>query len=154
MEPQAEQDQTLSRREALAWVARAAVAGCVMAHTCGSAFAEEAGGGKGPNVKDLTKIPGGAALASGGTIIVMTDKGLAAFSDSCPHKGKALKVDATKGIFCPAHGSAFGDDGSVKKGPARSGLTWLKLTVDKDGNISVDPKTPVKDGEWVKPAAK
>ncbi|MCW8128860.1 MAG: Rieske (2Fe-2S) protein [Planctomycetota bacterium] len=152
MEQHAEQGgAALSRREALAWVARAAVAGCLMAHACGDALAEEAGGGKAPNVKDLTKIPGGAALASGGAIVVMTEKGLAAFADTCPHKGKALKVDGTKGIFCPAHGSGFGADGKVTKGPAKSGLSWLKLTVDKDGNISVDPKTPAKEGEWVAP---
>jgi len=153
MAQQETQDGTLSRREALAWVARAAVAGCLL-HACGEAGAEEKAGGKQPNVKDFAKIPGGAALASNGAIIVQTDKGLAAFSDSCPHKGKALKVDGTKGIFCPAHGSGFDAEGAVKKGPAKSGLTWLKLTVDKDGNVSVDPKTTVKEGEWVKPEAK
>ncbi|MBI3830368.1 MAG: Rieske (2Fe-2S) protein [Planctomycetes bacterium] len=148
MEKNETKERTLSRREALEWVARAAVVGCLAVHTCDVFAEEKAGGAKGLNLKDLKDIGGGSAASGSGYVVVKTDKGVAAFSDVCTHRGKNIKVDGTKGIFCPAHGSQFNADGSVKKGPAKEGLSWLKLTLDKDGNVSVDTKSTIKDGTW------
>lgn len=148
MEKNEPQERIISRREAMEWVARAAVVGCLAMHTCDVFAEEKPAGGKGVNLKDLKDIGGGSAAAGNGYVVVKTDKGIAALSDVCSHRGKLVKVDATKGIFCPAHGSQFNSDGSVKKGPAKESLSWLKLTVDKDGNVSVDTKSSVKEGTW------
>lgn len=151
-------DGAMSRREALTWISRAAVAGCVMA-SC-DVFGEEKGkpaaAPKPPNLKDFKDVPKGKAYKPElqEVILVQTDKGVAAFPALCTHKNNNLVVDKDDGIFCPSHGSLFNLDGSVKKGPAKGPLKWLKVTVDKDGSVSVDPKTFVKAGEWTAVPAK
>ncbi|MFE7173333.1 Rieske (2Fe-2S) protein [Streptomyces sp. NPDC057616] len=56
-----------------------------------------------------------------------------AFSTKCPHQGCAVSSIANGIIHCPCHGSEFSvEDGSVKKGPATSGLSAQKVTVTGD----------------------
>ncbi|MFG2790321.1 Rieske (2Fe-2S) protein [Streptomyces sp. NPDC048419] len=56
-----------------------------------------------------------------------------AFSTKCPHQGCAVSSIADGIIHCPCHGSEFSvEDGSVKKGPATSGLSTQKVTVSGD----------------------
>lgn len=46
---------------------------------------------------------------------------------SCPHAGVTVKRSSS-GWSCPAHGSQFGTDGQLKKGPARHPLAKFKTT--------------------------
>ncbi|MCW8128861.1 MAG: Rieske (2Fe-2S) protein [Planctomycetota bacterium] len=148
--------EEISRRQALAWLSRAAVAGCVLAQCDLSAEEKPAGKAAPVNLKDFKDVPKGRAFKPElqEVILVQTEKGVAAFPALCTHKNNNMVVDKDDGIFCPSHGSIFNLDGTVKKGPARGPLKWLKVTVDKDGNVSVDPKTFVKAGDWTAVPAK
>jgi len=52
-----------------------------------------------------------------------------AFDARCPHLGCAVR-GAGQLFICPCHGSLFDIDGSLKLGPATSGLTELPTTFD------------------------
>ena len=52
-----------------------------------------------------------------------------AFDARCPHLGCSVQ-GAQKLLICPCHGSLFALDGSVKQGPAQSGLTALPVSFD------------------------
>ena len=55
-----------------------------------------------------------------------------AFDWTCKHKGCPVNKVEGDTIMCPCHGSQYSvKDGSVKRGPATSGLT--PLTVDEKG---------------------
>jgi Rieske Fe-S protein len=95
-----------------------------------------------------TAAAGGTALAKtsdipegGGTIykdqaVVVTQPTSGtykAFSTKCPHAGCAVSSIANGEIVCPCHGSKFAiADGSVKQGPATTGLTAANITVSGD----------------------
>lgn len=73
--------------------------------------------------------------ASGKVIIARTDTGFSAVSATCTHKGATLNYDdKTKQFACPSHGSRFGLDGSIGKGPAK---TPLKVTKTQTALILV-----------------
>ena len=56
-----------------------------------------------------------------------------AFSTRCPHQGCAVSSISGGVIVCPCHGSEFSvTDGSVKKGPATTGLAAENVTVSGD----------------------
>ncbi|MGW2962166.1 Rieske (2Fe-2S) protein [Streptomyces sp. NPDC001220] len=104
--------------------------------------------GSGGSTDTSTAAAGGAALAKttdipegGGTIykdqaVVVTQPTSGtykAFSTKCPHAGCAVSSVADGAIVCPCHGSQFAiADGSVKKGPATTGLTAANITVSGD----------------------
>jgi cytochrome b6-f complex iron-sulfur subunit len=59
-------------------------------------------------------------------------EGVYAVSIVCTHLGCVVKT-ASGGFHCPCHGSQFGADGSVVKGPAPKALPWLAVRqTDKD----------------------
>ncbi|MFD8812997.1 Rieske (2Fe-2S) protein [Streptomyces sp. NPDC059627] len=119
-----------------------------------------AGGGPppaagGPPPPDPTGSAGGATAAAGGTALakttdipegggtIYTDQAVVvtqptsgtykAFSTKCPHAGCAVTSIANGEIVCPCHGSKFAiADGSVKQGPATTGLTAANITVAGD----------------------
>jgi Rieske Fe-S protein len=72
--------------------------------------------------------------------------GVYAISSVCTHLGCIVKT-AEDGFTCPCHGSRFGRDGSVTKGPAPLPLPWLKVT-SSGGQWVVD------EGETVPPGTK
>jgi Rieske Fe-S protein len=104
--------------------------------------------GSGGSTDTSTAAAGGTALAKttdipegGGTIykdqaVVVTQPASGtykAFSTKCPHAGCAVSSIANGAIVCPCHGSEFAiADGSVKKGPATTGLTAANITVSGD----------------------
>ncbi|MEU9454201.1 Rieske (2Fe-2S) protein [Streptomyces sp. NPDC048277] len=107
-----------------------------------------ASGGGATDNSTASAAAGGTALAKttdipegGGTIfkdqaVVVTQPASGtykAFATKCPHAGCPVTSVANGAIVCPCHGSQFSiEDGSVKKGPATTGLTAANITVSGD----------------------
>ena len=70
-----------------------------------------------------------------------------AISTVCTHLGCIIKPTA-QGFECPCHGSRFGPDGRVTRGPAPRPLRWLRVSVSGD-TILVDEETTVPAGTKV-----
>ncbi|MFF7471896.1 Rieske 2Fe-2S domain-containing protein [Streptomyces sp. NPDC008092] len=111
--------------------------------------------GGGSTTQDSNGSAGGSTAAAGGTALAKTtdipegggtiykDQAVVvtqptsgtykAFSTKCPHAGCAVTSVASGEIVCPCHGSKFAiADGSVKQGPATTGLTAANITVSGD----------------------
>ncbi|MEU9156825.1 Rieske (2Fe-2S) protein [Streptomyces sp. NPDC048417] len=117
-------------------------------NTGGGSTTQDSNGSGGGSTDTSTAAAGGSALAKtsdipegGGTIykdqaVVVTQPASGtykAFSTKCPHAGCAVSSIANGAIVCPCHGSEFAiADGSVKKGPATTGLTAANITVSGD----------------------
>lgn len=93
-------------------------------------------GGDGGTKIAAADIPvgGGAVFASQGVVVTQPTAGTyKGFSARCPHAGCAVAKVERGTINCGCHGSRFSiEDGSVKKGPAKTGLE--EKTVTKDGD--------------------
>ncbi len=94
-------------------------------------------------------LPEGAAFVPPGrSVALFRDKqGVYAISTLCTHLGCIVKPSAT-GFDCPCHGSKFGPDGKVIRGPAPAALPWHKVSVD-GGVCVVDEETIVPPGTKV-----
>jgi Rieske Fe-S protein len=58
---------------------------------------------------------------------------LAAVGMTCKHWGCDVNYDGERGhIVCPCHGSEYGNDGSVMKGPTKKPLTAFPVSVAGD----------------------
>ena len=88
-------------------------------------------------------IPPGRPVA-----LYRTGDGVYALSLICTHLGCIVKPLGS-GLQCPCHGSVFGPDGSVKKGPAPKPLVWLKVT-GSGGTYVVDEGSAVPMGTYWK----
>ncbi len=86
-------------------------------------------------------IPPGRAVA-----LYRTGDGVYALSLVCTHLGCVVKPWG-EGFECPCHGSFFGQDGAVTKGPAPKPLAWLKLT-GSNGSYVVDQGSTVPQGTY------
>jgi thiosulfate dehydrogenase [quinone] large subunit len=54
-----------------------------------------------------------------------------AYDAVCPHQGCPVSfVSPSDGFVCPCHGSTFASDGSLRSGPATSGLHAVPIRVD------------------------
>jgi cytochrome b6-f complex iron-sulfur subunit len=84
-------------------------------------------------------VPPGRAVA-----VFRDPEGVWAVSTVCTHLGCIVKPEHD-GFACPCHGSRFGPDGAVTKGPAPKALPWLAVTQVADGWI-VDEGTIVPAG--------
>lgn len=87
----------------------------------------------------LADVPeGGGALVDGpgGKKIVVariSASEVKAYDATCTHQGAIVAEPAGGTITCPSHGSQFGAaDGSVKKGPATTGLRAVAVRVSGD----------------------
>jgi Rieske Fe-S protein len=60
----------------------------------------------------------------------------AALSSRCTHRGCTLEAEASR-LVCPCHGSAFGLDGAVLRGPAQRRLPRYHTAV-ADGRLLID----------------
>ncbi|MEU3643075.1 Rieske (2Fe-2S) protein [Lentzea sp. NPDC034063] len=105
----------------------------------GSEPTSGAAGSTGTALVALADVPeGGGAVVDGpgGRKIVVariSATEVKAYDASCPHQGSVVGEPAGGTITCPSHGSQFGaSDGSVKKGPATSGLRAVAVKVDGD----------------------
>jgi Rieske Fe-S protein len=88
---------------------------------------------------------GEAFVPPGRAVAVFRDgEGVHAVSLICTHLGCVVKP-GTEGFECPCHGSKFGADGSVTRGPAPRALDWVKVS-SKGDNWIVDEETKVPAG--------
>jgi len=102
--------------------------------TSGSTTAQGDAGGT--ELAKTTDIPegGGKIFASQGVVVTQPTAGTyKAFSSKCTHQGCAVSSISDGVIVCPCHKSEFSvTDGSVKKGPATTGLPAEQITVSGD----------------------
>lgn len=97
-----------------------------------------------------TLAPGEPHVAPGRpVVIVRDDEGVYAVSRVCTHLGCIVQPSPT-GFDCPCHGSRFGPDGTVIRGPAPKPLRWLAVTSLGGGAYVVDEGTSVPQGTRVK----
>jgi len=88
---------------------------------------------------------GQAYVPPGRSVAVFRDaEGVFAVSLVCTHLGCIVKPTAA-GFECPCHGSRFGHDGSVTKGPAPKALPWLGVSVASN-TVTVDEDAVVPRG--------
>lgn len=74
-----------------------------------------------------------------GVFVTRDEHGFAAMSATCTHLGCTVREEAAGGGFvCPCHGSRYDDDGNVLGGPAPEALPFLRLEVDRKGQLVVD----------------
>ncbi|GAY07886.1 Rieske (2Fe-2S) protein [Pseudonocardia sp. N23] len=137
---------TFSRRAVVAGAGAAAigagllVAGCSAGSGSGSGSdgSGSSGGSASGALGPATDVPVGGAKIYGDQSVVVTQATAgtyAGFSTRCPHQGCNVNEVRGASIVCPCHGSTFALDGSVEKGPARTGLTAKAVTVDGGGRI-------------------
>ena len=80
-------------------------------------------------------------------VVVFRDAdGFHAISTVCTHLGCIVSYEGKKGFECACHGSTFGADGSLQKGPAPSGLPWLEMSVLPNGQLAVNKAQNVPAG--------
>ncbi len=92
--------------------------------------------------------PGVAFVPPGRSVAILRDAaGIFAISTICTHLGCIVK-QAEDGFHCPCHGSRFGPDGQVVRGPAPKPLSWLAVT-HTGGNTFV-----IDEGKVVAPGTK
>jgi nitrite reductase/ring-hydroxylating ferredoxin subunit len=136
-----------NRRQVLCGLVAALVAGGAVTTACSSASTTDASGtannqpqaAAGTEVAKLAQVPVGGGLlvdAPGGAgsklLLVQPTAGeVKAFSATCPHQGVTVGVPQGGTITCPGHGSQFdAATGSLKKGPATTGLTTVNVKVN------------------------
>lgn len=97
----------------------------------------------GQQLVPVTDIPVGSGVAVDGTLITQPTAGVfKGFVARCTHAGCALSKVVDGKAVCPCHGSAFGLDGEVLRGPATEALRTRAVTV-RDGKIVLgDSTTP------------
>ena len=96
-----------------------------------------------------TLVAGEPLVPPGRSVAVFRDgDGVFAVSLVCTHLGCIVKRVQT-GFSCPCHGSEFGADGAVVKGPAPRALEWLAVTRVAAGTYLVDESKTVAPGTKV-----
>lgn len=97
-----------------------------------------------PKVADV--LPGTLVRGPGSTLVGRDDGGLYAMTSLCTHNQCDLRSNSAlsaTGLTCGCHGSKYTLDGTRVSGPAPASLAHLKLTVNADKTISVDPSAIV-----------
>ena len=131
-------DSALGRRQVLAGAGIAlgatAIAACSGSGTKdappASTSAAAAGDKPGAALATTSQVPVGAGLIVGDVVLTQPTAGVfKGLSTECTHAGCAVSAVADGKITCPCHGSAFGLDGAVLKGPATKPLAPVAVTV-------------------------
>jgi cytochrome b6-f complex iron-sulfur subunit len=73
-------------------------------------------------------------------------EGFRALSALCPHLGCVVAA-AGRGFRCPCHGSTFDARGAVLHGPAPGPLSWLRVGLAPDGQITVNTSERIPGDE-------
>ena len=96
--------------------------------------------------------PGAVYLPPGRSVAILRDaSGVYAISTVCTHLGCIVK-QAADGFHCPCHGSRFGPDGALVRGPAPKALPWLSLKHTGGNTFIVDEGAVVPPGTKVEMA--
>jgi len=69
-----------------------------------------------------------------GAILIRGPDSFHALSLTCPHLGCTVEPTSS-GFSCPCHGSRFGPDGAVLRGPALEPLRALRVEPGEDGQL-------------------
>ena len=67
-------------------------------------------------------------------LLIRSASGFSALSLICPHLGCTVEPQPD-GFACPCHGSRFGLQGQLVRGPAGQALTVLRLKTEADGKL-------------------
>lgn len=78
-------------------------------------------------------------------VVIRVEERLVAYSLICPHLGCRVEPDGGNtadeaGFACPCHGSRFGPQGELERGPAAEGLRELPLSVNAAGHLILTTK--------------
>jgi nitrite reductase/ring-hydroxylating ferredoxin subunit len=97
---------------------------------------KNSGGGTAATLAAVEEVPEGGGVIKGKYVITQPEKGtFKAFRTVCPHAQCTVGSINNGEIICPCHGSRFSvSDGSVKRGPAQTGLSEQSVKV-ADGKI-------------------
>lgn len=138
------------RRDFLGLSALWAMAGALLFSVFGMLKLPKAAVLSSPSKKFSVTLPetlaaGEAFVPPGRAVAMFRDgEGVHAISTICTHLGCVVKP-TTEGFECPCHGSKFGVEGEVTRGPAPKALVWLKVS-NKGGAWVVDEETKVPAG--------
>ncbi|GAA2526018.1 Rieske (2Fe-2S) protein [Pilimelia columellifera] len=92
-------------------------------------------GGGAEELAATDDIPVGGGKVVDGVLIMQPAAGrFRAFNAACPHQGVQVSAPKDGAISCSAHGSEFALNGDVTNGPAKKGLSRVKIRV-KSGKI-------------------
>jgi len=131
--------EELTRRAALGVAGLAGLAG-VAGCASGSNGPEAPANLSGKEVAKAAEVPVGGGRLNGELKLLVTQptEGVfKVFTSKCPHQGCGVTTPKDGIANCPCHGSEFDiTDGSVKKGPARTGLREYPAEV-RDGAVFV-----------------
>ncbi len=72
-----------------------------------------------------------------------TPQGFYAVSAVCTHLGCNVNHEEGRGFACPCHGSVFGEDGRVLKGPAAWPLPRFAISLSRRWELVVDTRRTV-----------
>ena len=136
----------MTRRDCLAWIARASAVALAGSAAPGAQSAE----GGAIKIANLMAIPCETAreIERPETILTRTSKGVACLSRVCTHRRNKLEVDSEGHISCPVHSSTFDLAGNPSGGPATRPLTWYQTAVSNNGAITVDVSQTVAQNSW------
>lgn len=91
--------------------------------------------------------PGSATLVAERRVFIFNaPDGFYAVSAVCTHLGCNVEHEAAGGFACPCHGSRFGEDGRVSRGPAAWPLPRFALSLSRRGELVVDTRRTVAAG--------
>lgn len=142
--------EPISRRDWLGLTSLWAMAGALLFGVVGMMRLPKAAVLSSPSKTFRVTLPetladGEAFVPPGRAVAVFRDpNGVHAISLICTHLGCVVKPGAS-GFECPCHGSQFGGDGAVTKGPAPLPLPWLEVRVS-GGVVTIDEGTTVAAG--------
>ena len=85
--------------------------------------------------------PDGDGIVQRGQVLLVWREGAArAMSARCTHLGCTVSVSQDgESLVCPCHGSEYGLDGEVLRGPAPRPLASLEIERQDDGSCRVVP---------------
>ena len=90
--------------------------------------------------------PGAPLVPPGRAVAIFRDAaGVHAISTVCTHLG-CIVMPTAQGFDCPCHGSKFGPDGAVLRGPAPKSLPWLAVRSAGGGAVIVDEGKEIPPG--------
>ena len=93
----------------------------------------------GANIVAVAEVPVGSGVVVDGTLVTQPTAGVfKGFIARCTHAGCALSKVVDGALACPCHGSSFGLDGQVLRGPAEQALRTRAVSVRGSEIVAAD----------------